>query len=93
MTPPNHERSTDSLEGFDLSKLPPRYAFIFVTMKYFGFPLIVACALGWWIYHQEQNARLDRESDRAAFVGALDKNSDKLSELISEIRKLEDSHR
>ena len=94
----HHDRVTDRKTGemsdeFDIRQLPPKYQFVFVMMKYFGFPLIVACALGWWIYHQEQNARADRESDRAAFVGALDSNTKELRVLVTEIRRLEDGHR
>lgn len=77
----------------DIRKLPASYQFVFVTMKFFGFPLIVASALGWWVYHTDQNARADRESDRAAFTSALDRNTDRLTELVNEIRRLEDGHR
>ena len=92
--PVRHERATGEMaDEFDVRKLPPIYGFVFVMMKYFGFPLVVACALGIWIYHQEANARADRESDRMAFVGALDANTQKLTELVNEIRRLEDSHR
>ena len=93
---PSRSRSIagdDTEIELDIRKLPARYQFAFVAMKFFGFPLIVACALGWWIFHQEQNARADRESDRAAFVGALDSNTKELRELVNEIRRLEDSHR
>ena len=88
------ERSTGEMpDEFDARKLPPAFQLVFITMKYFGFPFLVACALGWWVYHQDQVSRADRESDREAFVGAIDKNTQKLTDLVNEIRRLEDAHR
>ena len=85
--------SSEEYDPADVVKLPPRYAFAFLLLKYFGFPVLVAMAFGYWIFHQDAQARIDRESDRAAFVGAIDRNTDRLTELVQEIRRLEDSHR
>lgn len=79
-------KDEDDPTNADMLKLPPKFRFAFVMMKYFGFPIMVACAFGFWIYRQDTNSRADREADRKAFVGAIDRNTEKISALVEEIR-------
>lgn len=80
-------QSSLNVEGLDFSRLPPRYTFAFVALKYFGFPVLVACVFGWWIYRQDEQNRADREADRAAFVQAIDRNTAQLADLVDELKK------
>lgn len=89
----NSVASADLPDEFDVRKLPPRYQFAFAVVKHFGFPILVSVSLAAWIYYQDANSRADREADRTLFVNAIDGNTQKLSELVQEIRRLEDGHK
>ena len=89
----NSIASPDLPDEFDVRKLPPRYQFAFAVVKHFGFPILVSVALAGWIWYQDQNSRADRAADRVVFVNAIEGNTQKLGELVNEIRRLEDSHR